>query len=269
MHPLEQEYIRDADSTYINYIAPDYTEYSFYENFINILDNTIIKYEKNPELLKMVGESDLNSIIMQYALNHPMSYHAGEDLNPHASDFGVILTCLPGLYAQENLNTPKFIVTDNEASYLALLFSDHTILKKMLFGINAQWLRNRSTSHYLSEQWLDVIEIQALYSAQISEFEFDMYQATIIKILDRGSQVEIKPNASIQHAINIVVGRLSDAKLIIHSPKLIKNKIEILYSKYSAQIFAVALQMDNYANIDDDRSTEDLHTYNGKSFSLD
>lgn len=267
MHPQEIEYIKDPDSHYINYLDPKHHEYSFYINFTAALENTIIKYEQNPELLKMVGESDLNSIITQCSLNHPMSYHAGEDLNPHASDFGVVLSCLPN-FSDKKVISPRFIVTENEASYLALLFSDSSILQNMLFGVNAQWLRNRDVDQYLSEQWLDLIEVQALNAAQISKFEFEMYLATIIKIFDRRGPNDNTPNATIEYAIAVVTERLNDTRIIIDMPNMIKNKLGLLYQKYFAQAATVAMKISDHDSSNDDGSEFEISPGRMKGFFI-
>ncbi len=231
----ELEYIRTSGSSYLNYIDSAFSDYAIYQEYIAATKSALIKFEKDPSLLKLVCETDFHSIVIQEAMKDKLSYHAGEDLNPYAGDMGVVLIA-------DEAEDHSFIITENPSSYLAYLFSDPKILAAWKFSVNSYWLGTRESNLELRSQWLDVIEVQALNHAKISEFEFRMYWQNIIKIIDRHrpGTTEIRP--ADQMAIYTVNNMLRGIAVRIHNnPSIINDRLKEIYLKHNSQ--ALQLKM--------------------------
>ncbi len=154
----------------------NYTQMPFFQDtFLPLVKQTLDKYLRHPELLKIVGESSIYSIIVQVAFNHKLSIHADEDKNPKPGEFGANLLCYRG----------KFMVSRNQASYLAVIFLYPEILRDQSIGVNPAWLCEHYNTLDLANQWLDVIEIKALYIAEKSVFDMHMYLQNIQRTFAR------------------------------------------------------------------------------------
>lgn len=234
----ELEYIRNSDSNYLNYIDPEFSDYAIYQEYIAATKSALIKFEKDPSLLKLVCETDFHSIVIQEAMKDKLSYHAGEDLNPYAGDIGVVLIA-------DEAEDHSFIITENPSSYLAYLFSDPKILARWKFSVNSFWLGNRESNIELRSQWLDVIEIQALNHAKISQFEFKMYWQNIVKIIDRHrpGTTEIRPADQVAiDAVNDMLGKIATR---IYNPTVINDRLKEIYLKHEPQALQLKMTIVN------------------------
>lgn len=224
----ELVYMRTPGSNYLNYCDPEFADYEMYQEYIAVTQSAINKFETDPSLLHLVCETDFHSILIQEAMHDPLSYHAGEDLNPFAGEIGVVLIA-------DQTDEHSFIITENAASYLAYLFSDPTILARWKFAVNSHWLSNSRSNKELCAQWLDVIEVQALNHAKINTFEFKMYWKNILKILDRHRPGTTSIRAADQIAINSVNDLLREVALRISSHAEINKRLEQIYLRHSDQ----------------------------------
>jgi len=236
----ELEYIRTPDSNYLNYIDPKFSDYAIYQEYIEATKSALVKFEKDPNLLRLVCETDLHSIVIQEAMQDELSYHAGEDLNPYAGDMGVVLIA-------DETEDHSFIITENPSSYLAYLFSDPKILATWKFAVNSFWLSNHESNVALSSQWLDVIEIQALNHAKISEFEFKMYWKNIIKILDRRRPGTTTIRPADQIAIDKVNDTLNRIVELISNQNVISDRLTQIYCQYMSQILQLKMTITDSA----------------------
>lgn len=219
------------------------------------------KYKQDPSLLQLVCETDLHSIVIQTAMADPLSYHAGEDLNPYAGEVGVVLIA-------DQAADHQFIITENAISYLTYLFSDPKILATAKLAVNSAWLDYSDDNDDIRAMWLDVIEVQALHHAKISIFEFKMYWQNIVHILDRrrpGSSsmrnIDFLAIDAVNSLLNTVEFRITNDDITYNKASVIEARLKQIYAKHTTKIaqFKLALA---------DSKLDKMFRTNSNKFSL-
>lgn len=213
---------------YINYMDPNNGErYEYYHDiFLPMLEETIQYYAANYADLGVVCHSDLYNLIVQLAIKHPLSIHAEEVTNLHAGEVGALLT------ADEEL----LQVSENELSSLISIFSDPTLLRDQVIGVNPYYLRDREDSNELSLQWLDTIIIRCLNAAAISDFEFKMHWITITTGFAKDKQFGPCAISKVNAALQPIQNALASINDPDERSEFIREKLASVYENYAALI---------------------------------
>jgi hypothetical protein len=188
---ISQQEIDAGEDEYLNYQDPNNFEcFSYYKDrFLPALEKAIEMYQVNLNAFSQVCTSDLHNIVTQVKFAHRLSIHAAEDTNLKPGTIGVNTRQYKG----------TFLITANEESHLADLFSDRSLLSEQIIGVNPYYLREREPGNPLSDYWLDVIYINCLNKAKVSMFEFEMHWLTIIRRFEYAEKNG--PKSAMQHGL--------------------------------------------------------------------